>query len=228
VKYIALDMDFFSGTNCMKALKKEASRITEDQISVIMLTEKTRQSIPDIFFQSSGMDYLVSDNGAEIRNVSGDQVLYRNYLSSKTTCALKHLLYKTKTVPEIQVNGKIYMERKDYRRLQSRSIKSESGSRQIHPVYGAVQLLQLFEGKIERVRITSESNSSISDLHSQLKKALSFNEDKLVCHRNEMEIIPSGTNKANALEIIKSQLNISSRDLIPVPQSLMSVRTRCV
>ena len=34
MKYIALDMDFFSGNNCMLALEKEAARFAEDQISV--------------------------------------------------------------------------------------------------------------------------------------------------------------------------------------------------
>ena len=43
MKYIALDMDFFSGNNCMLALEKEAARFAEDQISVIMLTEKMRK-----------------------------------------------------------------------------------------------------------------------------------------------------------------------------------------
>ena len=116
-------------------------------------------------------------------------VSYNRYLSKETTQALKKLLHKTKTVPEIQVNGKTYMERKDYRQLQS----DRAGFEQIMPVYGVVQLLNLFEERTERVRITSKSNSMVSDLHVQLKKIAPVIPDIIVANRNEIEIIPQGS-----------------------------------
>ena len=116
-------------------------------------------------------------------------VSYNRYLSKQTTQALKKLLHKTKTVPEIQVNGKTYMERKDYRQLQN----DGAGFEQIMPVYGVVQLLNLFEERTERVRITSKSNSMVSDLHVQLKKIVPVIPDIIVANRNEIEIIPQGT-----------------------------------
>ena len=116
-------------------------------------------------------------------------VSYNRYLSKETTQALKKLLHKTKTVPEIQVNGKTYMERKDYRQLQNDGV----GFEKIMPVYGVVQLLNLFEERTERVRITSKSNSMVSDLHVQLKKLVPVIPDIIVANRNEIEIIPQGT-----------------------------------
>ena len=116
-------------------------------------------------------------------------VSYNRYLSKETTRALKKLLYKTKTVPEIQINGKTYMERKDYRQLQNDC----AGFEQIMPVYGVVQLLNLFEERTERVRITSKSNSMVSDLHLQLKKIVPVIPDIIVANRNEIEIIPQGS-----------------------------------
>ena len=116
-------------------------------------------------------------------------VSYNRYLSKETTQALKKLLHNTKTVPEIQVNGKTYMERKDYRRLQG----NRAGFEKIMPVYGVVQLLNLFEERTERVRITSKSNSMVSDLHVQLKKLVPVIPDIIVANRNEIEIIPQGT-----------------------------------
>ena len=116
-------------------------------------------------------------------------VSYNRYLSKQTTQALKKLLHKTKTVPEIQVNGKTYMERKDYRQLQA----DRAGFEQIMPVYGVVQLLNLFEERTERVRITSKSNSMVSDLHLQLKKIVPVIPDIIVANRNEIEIIPQGS-----------------------------------
>ena len=116
-------------------------------------------------------------------------VSYNRYLSKETTRALKKLLHNTKTVPEIQVNGKTYMERKDYRKLQG----NRAGFEKIMPVYGVVQLLNLFEERTERVRITSKSNSMVSDLHVQLKKLVLVIPDIIVANRNEIEIIPQGT-----------------------------------
>ena len=121
-------------------------------------------------------------------------VSYNKYLSKATTQALKSLLYKTKTVPEIQVNGKVYMERKDYRRLQGNNTDTNNcGLEQVMPVYGVVQLLNLFEERTERVRITSKSNSMVSDLYVQLKNIVPVIPDMIVAGRNEIEIVPEGT-----------------------------------
>ena len=118
-------------------------------------------------------------------------VSYNKYLSKETTQALKKLLYKTKTIPEIQVKGKIYMERKDYRRLQS---SGEAATvyelEQVLPVYGVVQLLNLFEEKTERVRISSKSNSTVSGLRAQLQNNASAIPDMIILYRNAIEIVP--------------------------------------
>ena len=115
----------------------------------------------------------------------------KTYLSKETTRALKKLLYKTKTVPEIQVKGKIYMERKDYKRLQNSSdVATIYGLGQVQPVYGVVQLLNLFEEKTERVRITSKSNSTISDLRAQLQRNVPVITDMIIANRNVIEIVP--------------------------------------
>ena len=78
-------------------------------------------------------------------------VSYRTYLSKETTQSLKRLLDKTKAISEIQVNGTVYMERKDYRMLQNiDEIANDNNFRQIKPVYGAVQLLNLFVSSLQR------------------------------------------------------------------------------
>lgn len=121
-------------------------------------------------------------------------VSYKKYLSKETTQALKKLLYKTKMVPTIQVNGKVYMERKDYRRLQdSETAITVQGFEQVMPVYGVVQLLNLFEEKTERVSITSKSNRMVSELQLQLKKSVPVISDMIVVNSNELEIVPKGT-----------------------------------
>ena len=121
-------------------------------------------------------------------------VSYKKYLSKETTQALKKLLYKTKMFPVIQVNGKVYMERKDYRRLQdSETAITVQGFEQVMPVYGVVQLLNLFEEKTERVSITSKSNRMVSELQLQLKKSVPVISDMIVVNSNELEIVPKGT-----------------------------------
>lgn len=118
----------------------------------------------------------------------------KKYLSKETTRALKNLLNKTKTIPVIQVNGKVYMERKDYRRLQnSEKAITVQGFEQVMPVYGVVQLLNLFEEKTERVSITSKSNRMVSELQLQLKKSVPMISDMIIVNSNELEIVPKGT-----------------------------------
>ena len=118
-------------------------------------------------------------------------VSYKKYLSKETTRALKNLLNKTKMVPEIQVKGKVYMERKDYRRLQSSGdAATVYGLEQVLTVYGVVQLLNLFEEKTERVRISSKSNSTVSDLRTQLQNNAPVIPDMIIAYKNAIEIIP--------------------------------------
>ena len=121
---------------------------------------------------------------------------YGSYLSKETTQVLKKLLCKTKAVPEIQVKGKVYMERKDYRQIQQNEPAAITGGfGQINPVYGVVQLLNLFDEKTERVRITSKSKSIVSDLYTQLTEIIPDVPDTIVAKRNEIEILPSRCDK---------------------------------
>ena len=123
-----------------------------------------------------------------------NQVSYRKYLSKETTQALKQLLYKTKTVPEIQVNGKVYMERRDYRRLQGNDTGITGYDfEHVLPVYGVVQLLNLFGETTERVRITSRSNGMVSDLYAQLKHIVPVIPDRIIANKSEIEIFPEGS-----------------------------------
>lgn len=124
-------------------------------------------------------------------------VSYRTYLSKETTQGLKKLLDKTKTITEIQVNGKVYMERKDYRTLQNiDEIANDHNFRQIKPVYGAAQLLNLFEEKTERVRISSKSSGAVSDFYAQMKKTMPAVPDMIIANKNEIEILPNGIYEA--------------------------------
>ena len=85
------------------------------------------------------------------------------------------------------------MERKDYKRLQNSSdVATIYGLGQVQPVYGVVQLLNLFEEKTERVRITSKSNSTISDLRAQLQRNVPVITDMIIANRNVIEIVPKG------------------------------------
>ncbi len=124
-------------------------------------------------------------------------VSHRTYLSKETTQGLKSLLNKTKTITEIQVNGKVYMERKDYRKLQKiEEIANDKNFRRIKPVYGAIQLLNLFEEKTERVRISSKSSGKVSDFYEQMTKTMPAIPDLIVANGNEIVIIPQGTYEA--------------------------------
>lgn len=124
-------------------------------------------------------------------------VSHRTYLSKETTQSLKSLLNKTETVTEIQVNGQVYMERKDYRKLQKiDEIANDSNFRQIKPVYGAIQLLNLFEEQTERIRISAKSSGMVSDFYEKMTETMPAVPDQIVANGNEIVIIPQGAYEA--------------------------------
>lgn len=121
----------------------------------------------------------------------------RTYLSKETTRSLKSLLNKTETITEIQVKGKVYMELKDYRKLQKiDEIANDSSFRQIKPVYGAIQLLNLFEEQTERIRISAKSNGMVSDFYEKMTQSMPAVPDQIVANGNEIVIIPQGAYEA--------------------------------
>ncbi len=121
----------------------------------------------------------------------------RTYLSKETTRSLKSLLNKTETITEIQVKGQVYMERKDYRKLQKiDEIANDSNFRQIKPVYGAIQLLNLFEEQTERIRISAKSSGMVSDFYEKMTETMPAVPDQIVANGNEIVIIPQGAYEA--------------------------------
>ena len=188
-----------------------------DKTGIIALTKNNLAAVPDYLKDENIFDYLISADGAEIRSLKEGDLLYSNYLSADTTQILRRVLNKTKVVLEVQVNGRIYVERKSYRKINNKQMTRGRSWKGVEPVYGVIHLLELFSDRIEMVKITSQSESRLMELGLLLEDSLSDDQGDIIRGRNHIEIRPEGNSKFTALEIMQKKLNIDKQDIVFIP-----------
>ena len=214
MKYFVLDVDQWNTNTCLKIAKQVKERSLTEKNSIIALTKYNLASVPDHLINGNVFDYLITADGTEIRSLKEGSLLYSNYLSEDIAHVLREILHKSKTKPEVQVNGKIYVERKDYHPLKKSAAAKYRQDTGIEPVYGVLQLLQLFEDRIEKVKAFSQSESQLMELGRLLEKSLPEDKGQIIRGKNYIEIRPEGNSKTKALDIIQQKLDIRKQDIV--------------
>lgn len=112
------------------------------------------------------------------------------FFNSKTIHDIKIVLNNRKIAFEIYVNGKAYIERRDYKKIEQGKMNLVNADDILNlatPVYGALQLLDLFNERIEKIRIFSSTYVTMDSVERDVKKLTNINTNRSV---NVLEIYP--------------------------------------
>ena len=113
-----------------------------------------------------------------------------NFFNKDTINKIKLVLNNRRIIVEIYVNGKAYIERRDYKKIEEgkmRFVEAEEILRLATPVYGALQLLDLFNERIEKIRIFSTSYMTMNGVERDMKTIVGVNANR---NFNVLEIYP--------------------------------------
>ena len=214
IKLLALDLD---GTLLNE--KKEISprtwaaleRARSQGVLVVPVTGRPSQGVPQVVRTMPGLRYVVSSNGATIRDLVTGETLLEKHLSADT-CLL--VLDKCAHVPMIRQafrTGVGYLSRADYNTLRDRyagtsMLQYHLDTRQVLP--GTVaEFLAAHRQPVEELFFLTDSPREKADLRALLTglPGIGFADP----FPNDLEVIAGDIDKGEALRYLLNRLDIS-------------------
>lgn len=214
IKLLALDLD---GTLLNE--KKEISprtwaaleRARSQGVLVVPVTGRPSQGVPQVVRTMPGLRYVVSSNGATIRDLVTGETLLEKHLSADT-CLL--VLDKCAHVPMIRQafrNGVGYLSRADYNTLRDRyagtsMLQYHLDTRQVLP--GTVaEFLAAHRQPVEELFFLTDSPREKAGLRALLTglPGIGFADP----FPNDLEVIAGDIDKGEALRYLLNRLDIA-------------------
>lgn len=219
IKLLALDLD---GTLLNE--KKEITprtwaaleRARSQGVLVVPVTGRPAQGLPQVVRTMPGLRYVVSSNGATIRDIVTGETLLEKHLSADT-CLL--VLDKCAHVPMIRQafrNGVGYLSQADYNTLRDRyagtsMLQYHLDTRQVVP--GTVaEFLAADRQPVEELFFLTDSPQEKADLRALLTglPGIGFADP----FPNDLEVIAGDIDKGEALRYLLQRLDISPAQVL--------------
>ena len=219
IKLLALDLD---GTLLNE--KKEISprtwaaleRARSQGVLVVPVTGRPSQGVPQVVRTMPGLRYVVSSNGATIRDLVTGETLLEKHLSADT-CLL--VLDKCAHVPMIRQafrNGVGYLSRADYNTLRDRyagtsMLQYHLDTRQVLP--GTVaEFLAAHRQPVEELFFLTDSPREKADLRALLTglPGIGFADP----FPNDLEVIAGDIDKGEALRFLLRHLGLEASQVL--------------
>lgn len=115
--------------------------------------------------------YVVSSNGAEIRDKTNNAVIYSNYIDGKCIKDIKSILEEFDVIVEVNAIGKTYIERKNYNKIKTGNVPGRNKLDIMQnrvPVMGVLQLLDIHHNRIEKITVFSPYKEILNEVYEDL------------------------------------------------------------
>ena len=117
IRLIALDIDgttLNSKGRLTERTKDALERAIESGVYVVMATGRCFDALPDDIMAISNMNYVVTSNGAMVRDLNTGEVILRNCLDPEVVVEAEKILRDCGQMVEIFIDGTAYIERSLY------------------------------------------------------------------------------------------------------------------
>lgn len=223
VKLIALDLDgtTLNSENQLTERTKQSLILAARQgIEVVPVTGRCFKSLPQELLALDCIHYVIVSNGAEIRTVQDEQVLFKHYIAPSGAEEIKNALRKTDWMVEVYVKGSAYMEYAFYEKVERNQISYRDRDYVLAtrvPVRGVLQLLDVHKSQIEKVAVYFESGSAAGRIKEELGRV------RHACvtssGHNNVELIAQNCSKAKTLERLCMLLGIKLQEVMAAGDS---------
>ena len=219
IKLIALDID---GTTLMSdgtlsPRNKEAlTRATDHGIHVVIATGRCFDALPSQLTDLKGIQYALTSNGAQIRDLHTGNTLFGQYLSIPAVEDSATLLRQHRGfMLEVFTDGKAYMEKQQWEEVRSGIITYRSRSYVVNtrnPVDGVLDFMLKHKHSIENINIFFETPHEKAGLKPHLDRL----SDVTITSSfdNNWEIGGATTSKGSALLSLADLLNINKEEIL--------------
>lgn len=159
IKLVALDLDqttldtagFLPAEN-----KKVLEAAIAEGVNVVVASGRCYNSLPQEVTRIKGVQYAISSNGAQVRDLRTGEVMYSNCVSPEAVARLHDIVKENGYDIEVFVDGQAYMERRTWEEVRDGIITYRRRSYIMstrHPVDNILGFMMDHDDRIENVNI---------------------------------------------------------------------------
>ena len=218
IKLVALDLDETTIDRMSRispANETMMKRAMSAGVYVVPATGRSFSSLPENILNLEGLKYVITSNGAEIREVPSGELIYRNTIFPEIIEEVYKILVGNKFLFEIFTEGKAYMSREDYNQVLEgkftyRAVSYVASTR--NPVDNFGDFFLEKKDLIENINIFFDS---MEEKHEMRKILEALPKATITSSmRSNLEIGGYNTSKATAVAYLAEQLGISPKEVL--------------
>lgn len=218
IKLIALDLDgttLNSKGRLSDRTKFALEKAIKSGVHVVIATGRTFSAVPDEVKAIKGIEYILSSNGAEIRNLCENRCIYSNYIAADAVETAINELKKWNFMLEVFVDGTAYTDKFHYELAQQGMLPYRNSQYVFDtrtPIDDIIGFTMEHKDKIENININFKRQEDRAKLREVLQKLPDITLTTSFDHN--LEIGGATTSKASALEALAGILNVSKEEIM--------------
>lgn len=218
IRMIALDLDnttLRSDKSLSSRTADALNRATDAGVHVVISTGRVFTALPDNILSLPGIRYSINSNGAQIRRLEDQKVLYSDCLEPESVAEIRTLLTGAGCPVEVFVDGVAYADESDLDDLRlhgsrTRNVEYVLWSRR--PVSSVLEILDARPDKVENISMQFEEEAPRHAFYEKLLQVPNVTVTSSVSLN--LEVGGKTTSKAHALTILMDRLGVRPEELM--------------
>lgn len=217
-RLLALDLDGTTITDHVHLSKANAlalHRAMESGVHIVIATGRSFSSLPEVILFLDWLEYSITSNGGEVRNLKEGTLLKRNCISKDATLKIHEILARDPHMIELFVKGHPYMDQDEYDGIVDGTITSRSRGYVMatrNPIPDIMNFLKHKAGEIESINMFFPDDEDRENMRKTLLEIPDINITSSMS--NNLEIGGENTSKGDAVEFLVDYLGITQEEVI--------------
>lgn len=217
-KLLALDLDgttLDDFSSLSPGNKAALIKAMEAGVHVVVATGRSFSSLPDVVLFLDGLEYTITSNGGEIRNLREGRILNRSCISKEAVMAVYDQLCQDPHMIEVFVEGHPYIEQAYFDQIADGTVKSRSRGYVMatrNPIPDIMGFLKDKAGNVENINIFFEDQDDKEQMRQKLSKIPHMNLTSSM--PENLEVGGENTSKGDGVAYLVDYLGISQEEVI--------------
>ncbi len=200
--------------------KRDLEEALNRGIQVVIATGRTFSALPGDVRRIKGLRYVICSNGAEIRDLTDDSLIYSNYLSSQSVGKILETVRDEEVMLEVFTGGRAYTDEVNYERVSRGELTFRNREYILEtrtPLPDLTAFALDHRDRIENINV----NFADMAMKPHLRKLLERIEDTTLTTSfdHNWELGGASTSKGNALSRLCRMLGIRPRECMAAGDS---------
>ncbi|WP_246637683.1 Cof-type HAD-IIB family hydrolase [Crassaminicella profunda] len=217
-KLVVSDMDgtLLNSNNMVSENNKKAFKaLLENNIHVAIATGRIYTSARVYAKHLDMVTPIIACNGAVIRNLEDDQILYESHIQKEDCLKVIHILRKHNTYFQYYSLDTFYTEKLSHSSLKysewNKTLKEEDRIR-IDVIKDSYEQIKNSDENIYKFNVINDDNEVLNRIKKELKEIETIEVSK--SWHNNLEIMNKGVSKGNAIDHLANILGVKKEEVM--------------